>query len=273
MRFLVAIVGALLLGACGGQSSDSVPELLADPERPTKVVVTLPPLAWAVDALALNGVNAEVHILLPAGASPHGWEPSPSDALALAEADIVLVAGKEDRAKIQPLMGDSDAPVISMQDAQREGETADEHPWLSKAIMLRFVHSLYEPFDTRGIPDHPDPRSWPRLSWRNPDALVLTSHDAWASFFDKTGAEVVAVHGHHHHEASAAHLASIRDRAIAAERVLVVLEPGHDDPWLRDLADEVGAATVTLDPVGTRDWPGDMKKRYEAVEAALESLE
>jgi len=237
------------------------------------VVVTLPPLAWAAEMLRVNGIEPEIHVLLPEGASPHGWEPSPSDAALIARADVVLTAGTEDNAAVDRLARKSGTLVVSMQDLAREGESVGEHPWLKRFNMVRFVHKIQLALGFGLIPDHPDPRRWPDFYGVNAPSLIITGHDAWDGFFEELGSEVLAVHSGHHHEASAERLASILQRAKEADLVLVVFESGVPDSWLRALAEDVGAATVTLDPVGTRDWLGDMQKRYEAVGAALESLE
>ncbi len=62
-------------------------------EGAIRVVVSIPPLAALVREAA--GDLAEVRILLPPGASPHGFEPGPEAIKALARADVELVVGRE----------------------------------------------------------------------------------------------------------------------------------------------------------------------------------
>lgn len=57
---------------------------------PPRIVVSLPPLHSLVTAVA--GSEAEVHLLLRGGASPHAWAMAPSDARALAGAELVVAA-------------------------------------------------------------------------------------------------------------------------------------------------------------------------------------
>jgi len=267
MRLLALLLLTLTAAACGrpgsepdGAAASSADAGMAD-SGPVKVVVTLPPLAWPAEFVL--GGRAEITVLLPAGASPHHWEPTPSDALAVAEADYVLAAGPEDRARVEPLIKDAELLVMS-------GD--DHHAWLDLWAMLRFTFRVAESVGVRLPPDSPDPRAWPHLQTLN-NLLIITGHDAWSEFFRPTTSPVMAMRASHHGEPGAARLAEIRQRAENTEYVLVVFEPGEDEPWLRALAEEVGAASVTLDPIGTRDWLGDMEKRHEAVRAALESLE
>ncbi len=282
MRTLLAILFALALTACS--RSPDAPRA-GSAEDPIRVVVTVPPLAWPANALW--GDRAEVTVLLPADASPHHWELSPSDALAISRADVLLA---QDEDTLSELLQAADEPTditaLSMHDdivllelCGRTENCGSEHPWLDPEHMLAFSTILDAWGVLEGDAEGMRETAYAQLPGylpppAGPDVLVLTTHDAWGEFFGWIGiADTEPLRNHHHHEPSPTHLADIRARALAAEQVLVVLEPGHPDPWLEDLAEEAAAAVVTLDPVGTRDWPADMKKRYEAVEAALESLE
>lgn len=60
-------------------------------EAPLRVVVSIHPYADLARQIA--GDAAEVVTLLPAGASPHAYDPSPSQATALANADVVVMNG------------------------------------------------------------------------------------------------------------------------------------------------------------------------------------
>lgn len=60
-------------------------------EAPLRVVVSIHPYADLARQIA--GDAAEVTTLLPAGASPHAYDPSPSQATALARADVVVMNG------------------------------------------------------------------------------------------------------------------------------------------------------------------------------------
>ena len=59
----------------------------------TKVVATTPQLADIARNVA--GEDVEVETLLEGDVDPHDYEPRPSDAKALAEADVILRSGGE----------------------------------------------------------------------------------------------------------------------------------------------------------------------------------
>ncbi len=272
MKLLSAALVCLLVGGCGEPSEDAS----------VRVVASLPPLAWPADVFPSDRV--EVTVLLPPGASPHGFELSPSDIASLREADLILLASEIDAWVLRGLEVDDDRVIVM-------SEGHDHHPWLdleknyelfTYAVADRLAEEVGMSGGLKsyagsyigvadGLGEAIDRSSTAAQSRR---VLVITGHDAWASFFESIGIEeVIPVRRSHAGEPAASVLAEVRTRSHGAEAVLVVFEPGETDPWLRDLAEEVGAATVTLDPVGTRDWLGDMRDRYDAVTAALESLE
>jgi len=88
-RLLLAlpVLAATVLAACGGTEPDG-----AGGGRPSVVATTT-----HVADLARNvaGERAEVTSLLSPNTDPHDFEPRPSDARALAEADLVLRSGAE----------------------------------------------------------------------------------------------------------------------------------------------------------------------------------
>ncbi len=312
MRVLVTILFLTFLVGCG-RSGAAEAEPAGDGAGPIKVVVTVPPLAWAVEAVL--GERAEITVLLPEGASPHGWEPTPSDVLAIRSADLlVYVDGRQrerplgidrdsllsngtrpwDLAMLTHTVGFKPPEGYDPQPDDCGGSFAelwkmprDVHPWLVPAKVQEYA-KLLSYFDIPEVPEHDEIAAAmvarvARPAFERVDAmresvsaagvLVITGHDAWSNFFYGIGGEdTLHLRHDHHDEPSGADITEIRARASEADRVLVVLEPREDEPWLRDLAEEVGAATVVLDPVGTRDWPGDMIKRYEAVRAAVESF-
>lgn len=77
------------LAALAWTLGTAAPAVAADPPR---VVATIPPVG-SLAAAVMRGVAAPT-VLLPAGASPHAYALRPSDARALASADLVLWIGE-----------------------------------------------------------------------------------------------------------------------------------------------------------------------------------
>ena len=80
---LAVVVAATLAVGCSGNSDDASTEV--------NVVTTLPLLADIVAEIA--GDRAAVDSLLPSGADPHAFEPSPSDVRKITEADVIFANG------------------------------------------------------------------------------------------------------------------------------------------------------------------------------------
>ena len=94
---LAALLIAALVAACGGPadeaptaSSAAEAQAAAD-ARPISVVTTVAPLRSIVENVA--GDRAAVAALVPEGVNSHTFEPPPSAALSLAEADLIVLNG------------------------------------------------------------------------------------------------------------------------------------------------------------------------------------
>jgi ABC-type Zn uptake system ZnuABC Zn-binding protein ZnuA len=116
-----AVVLSTVLAACGedgGQASGAGGRM------------TVAATTTQVADLARNvaGERAEVRALLRPEADPHDYEPRPSDAEAIAEADVVLASGGELDEWLDDLVQSTggDAPVVTLLD--RMG-TTDPHWW------------------------------------------------------------------------------------------------------------------------------------------------
>lgn len=86
-RLVSALVISLLLLLVGGGSRAQAPA----ESRPLLVVASIQPWASVIEQLGAERVS--VSVLLPAGASPHAFEPTPSQVVSLAAADLVVLNG------------------------------------------------------------------------------------------------------------------------------------------------------------------------------------
>jgi ABC-type Zn uptake system ZnuABC Zn-binding protein ZnuA len=121
---------ALALAACGADG----PNGSAAQEGDVRVVATTTHVADL--ARAVGGERAGVDSLLTPGSDPHDYEPRPSDARALADADVVLRSGGEIDEWLGGLVesAGTDAPTVSLLGSVRttieaEGAGLDPHWW------------------------------------------------------------------------------------------------------------------------------------------------
>lgn len=95
IRYTLAalLLVALAAGACdgGARRGPSEPAPGGGARGPVRIVATFYPYAELARLVA--GARGEVHALVPDGAEPHDWEPRPSDALRVRQADLVVYNG------------------------------------------------------------------------------------------------------------------------------------------------------------------------------------
>jgi zinc transport system substrate-binding protein len=268
--FLVAV-----LGAAPAQSA----------ELPLRVVTSIPPLAMI--AAELGGDRVLVHSLLPPGADAHTFEPKPSDAAALADADVVISLGSaiddwlgetlEAPAGAQVVVLDPPSRDIHAHAHAHEDEHAhgakDPHVWLDPAwVRERAVAPIHRALATA------DPAGAPRygvaaratsekLSNMEDDireALARAQtrsffawHPAWGTFAARFGLHTVGSvgEGEGREPSLYAMVAAVRAAKAAGVRAVLV-EPQTDPRHARVLADELGVPLVTVDPLGDA-WSAD----------------
>jgi len=108
------------------------------PDPAVRVLVGVAPIGWLVEQI--GGEHVRVSVLIPAGANPHTYSPSPRQAMALGRADVAVFAGLPveehlgERLKTQPSL----KAVLVLSRCQPDGEQtpaaeADELVELSAA--------------------------------------------------------------------------------------------------------------------------------------------
>ena len=112
------------------------------------------------------GDRCEVHCILAAGADPHLYEPTPSDARLVARADLCLENGLHLEGKnwMKTLARDAGKPIVActrdiqLLKLEEEGETvSDPHAWFSPqnaAVYVRNVVRAVSQIDPAGKSDY-----------------------------------------------------------------------------------------------------------------------
>ena len=185
---LCVAVAAVLAGCGSDPGEDGV----------AKVVATTPQLADIARNVA--GEEVEVETLLEGDVDPHDYEPRPSDAKALAEADVILRSGGEVDAWLGDLVdsaGVSEDRVIDVGEAI--GATGDDPHWWQNPdnvveavkVMSAFAgktRALEYVDEVQALTRAIDAcmRSIPRERRR-----LVTNHDAFGHFADRFGIDVL----------------------------------------------------------------------------------
>lgn len=258
----------------------------AGEDYPVRVVATLYPYAdWA---RAIGAERVEVHCLLPPGASPHTFEPSPSDVKRIARAHLYLRNGLGLDAWADKLLGASgntSARVLTLTDGlptlpvphplglgdeggddDHGGGGTDPHQWLDPIrakVMVERVAGALATLDANGAAayrkrldayraelDALDGR-WRAAGPDFQDRRVVTMHGAWTYLLDRYGIGLAAVvEPFPGKEPSARYLKEIvRLMEDKGERTLYT-EPQLSPKSSEILAREIGGKVIVLDPLG-----------------------
>jgi zinc transport system substrate-binding protein/manganese/iron transport system substrate-binding protein len=240
----------------------------------TSIVVSIHPYADLVRQIV--GDQADVHQVLPSGASPHSFDPRPSDSMTMAGADLVVMNGGIDDWLTKLVRAAApDVPTLVVTRALAfdpiQGDAADgtfnPHVWLDPSLMAQAVPLLADA--VAGVdPEHAD-------AYRNraealaaalrtldealaaqlaplAGAAFVPFHDGWPYFARHYGLDlVVSIEPFAGREPSARYvsraIADIRAsgaRAVFSERQL------NPRP-AQVVAEAAGVTLAILDPIGS----------------------
>ncbi|HEY5657073.1 MAG TPA: zinc ABC transporter substrate-binding protein, partial [Myxococcota bacterium] len=256
------VLCALLLAvACG-------PPQAAD-ERPV-VAVSVLPLAYFVDRISAERVRTVV--MLPPGASPHSYEPSMGQLVAISHAQLYVKVGHPDfpfeATWLDTVLAAAGAPPVV--DAASGGEVArgDPHVWLS----LRHVRALNPRLEEALAALEPEARGMFAANRRALDAEVdaverelrerlaphrgshfLVFHPAWGYLAREFGLTQQAIE-RDGKSPDAYALGRLIESARAGGVETIFAQPHFDRGSAETIAHEIGARVELLDPLAY-DWP------------------
>jgi zinc transport system substrate-binding protein/manganese/iron transport system substrate-binding protein len=237
-----------------------------------KVAATIFPLYDITRSVA--GPGAEVVLVLPPGASPHTFEPTPAAVRALSGAEVLFVIGhglddwaaRLARGAGVPQVVPVDAGIALRRASDAGRGRVDPHYWLSapnaKAIARIVAGEL-----TRRVPgrqavierslavylarlDAADAQVRELLA-DLPTRRIATFHDAFGYFAEAYGLQVAAVFEPYAGMEPNPRFVVEFQRKIRASRVRVVFaEPQLSVEALRPIARDLGVTLAVLDPLG-----------------------
>ena len=187
MRTVLTLLLAAVLVGCGAAGDDA---------GRLRVVATTEQLGDF--AREIGGDRVAVETLLEAGGDPHDYEPRPSDARAVSEADVVLRSGGEVDEWLADLVGSAggDAEVVDVAEAIGV-DTADPHWWQDPRNVVRATDPIARALDADGAAYAREVRALDReiaACMRSIPAerrKLVTNHDAFGWFADRYGIEVL----------------------------------------------------------------------------------
>ena len=126
--------------------------LIVKAEQPLKVLATASIFADMADNIA--GGELEVQSIVPVGGDPHIYEPSPSDARLVSEADLIIRNGLTFEGWLNELIESSGtkAKVITITDgiipitSQKYKNATDPHAWMDASKGLQYIENIKNAF-------------------------------------------------------------------------------------------------------------------------------
>jgi ABC-type Zn uptake system ZnuABC Zn-binding protein ZnuA len=238
-----------------------------------KVAATIFPVYDIARQVA--GPIAEAVLVLPPGASPHTFEPTPTSVRALAGASVLFVIGHglddwaarlAQGAGVPRLLAVDAGIALRRANDERPGRSVDPHYWLSarngtliaRTIGAELVRLAPE---KRSEIDASLTAYLARLDVADaevrhlladlPTRRIATVHDAFGYFADAYGLEVVATFEPYPGlEPSPRFVVQFQKTIRASGIRLVFTEPQLSVDALRPIARDLGVALGTLDPLG-----------------------
>jgi zinc transport system substrate-binding protein len=281
-RAAVALVGVLVVGACGGGDDRRT---AADSDA-LVVYASFAPLEEVARAVA--GDRADVVGLVPPGGGAHDHEPTAKQLEALAAADLLVYFGADFQPGVQDaiarlgdevrtldlLEGLSLLPVgaqLPGTDGEVDGEVLatgdDPHVWLDPRNMMAMTRTISEAL----IDLDPDGRE---IYERGRDAylvelerlddemeaglaacasdVIVTSHRAFEYLARRFGLTQISIAGISPDvEPSPSTLEAVAAAAVANDVSVIFFEENLPSDLAETVAREIGARTDVLDPVET----------------------
>lgn len=293
------VVLAVLAAACADDPS-------AQARAGQRLTVVSTMSVFADFAAAVGGDRVEIETLVPVGGDPHTYEPRPSDAARIADADVVLDNGLGLSPWFEPLAGNVQGELVILTDGIAEQATSsplgpdgqiDPHLWMVPPfVMDGYVTAIEEAFaaaDPEGAGTYRDNAQAYRSELAALDEelagrigtipeqhrKLVTSHDAYRYFANHYRLEVVGtVLGVTTEEEPSAQsvgrlVDQVREEQVPAIFVETTINPALIERVARDAGVDVGdplyGDSVGEPGSGAEDYVGMMRANVGAITSAL----
>ena len=231
---------------------------------PLRVVATIEPLCML--ARELGGERVACSTLVPAGASPHAFEPRPSAMAAVADAELLLRAGNGVDDWAAPLAGSAHHDWLALGPACAVQDSDCAHFWVDPYAALAALSPLEAALaerDPRGRAFYGARRIESALALFALDeelarslapsrgTALIAFHPTFGGFAKRYGlVDLGAIEAHGAEEPTPRHLAELIDAARAAQARAVLVEPQLDPHVARIVAEELAVPVVRVDSLG-----------------------
>jgi zinc transport system substrate-binding protein len=266
---LISIILSAALCGCISSNEPNAPLSQNDTDASgdrINVAVTIAPLGDLVQAV--GGDRVDVTVVVPPGAEPHTFEPTPSLMVKLSQADLYVMNGAGLEFWMEKLMAaNRDLKIIDSSQGiellKENGEETDPHVWISLRNAARQVDNIYT-----GLSDF-DPENSDYYAQNRDDYLrqfheldgefnssfassririFVVHHPAWSYFARDYGLEQVPLM-ENEKEPGPKYLSQVIDQARKNNITTIFVEPEFNPKAAEVIAREMSAKVVSLDPL------------------------
>jgi ABC-type Zn uptake system ZnuABC Zn-binding protein ZnuA len=234
---------------------------------PLGAVATITPLGWLLEML--GGERVSVSVLVPAGGTPHAFEPRPRDLRALSDAKLFVAAGAGvDDWATRLAVAEGPRPLVLAQ----SGSELGAHFWLDPITVrdqaLPALSGALAALDPVGSAHYAERRRAVAHDLTALDAEIRASlagvprrplipmHAAFGAFAARYGVTLLEpVQPIGAEEPSPRSLARLVDAAAAGGAVAVLVEPQLPAAASNALAETLGVPAVVVDALGDATQP------------------
>lgn len=258
-----AALAMSMVAGCGGGSRENVSSAAREPSARINVVVTFSTLGAIVDDVGGDRIN--VTSLVPVGAAPETYEPTPADLIALSHADVVFENGSGLEAWMDKLLRSAggDKTPVALSGSTDPAHARNPHLWLDPLIASEYATTVaivlqradpshaaaYRTQLTRTLSRYRALDRWiaNQLSTIPPgQRAMICFHDAWYYFDKRYGIrDIGAIEPTPGQEPSAGAFAQLIAAAKANHVHAIFAEPQFSPKLARQLAEGAGITTVT----------------------------
>lgn len=276
-KIATLLISILFLVGCGGKIEDN---------RKT-IFVTITPLQSLIDEITMGDFDVEV--IVPKGASPETFEPTPKQVTSFSDAEFIFSTGLIDfeQSLIKRIDGKAELVNLSKDIELIAGSCScgnhhhkhgiDPHIWTSPRALRTMVTNAHDAI----IAHYPDSVKYTEATERLLERIadidnycatrieaagveaIMIYHPAYTYFARDYGIEQIAIENDGK-EPSLRQTTALIERAKEHNIKSILRQPQYSEDKVRAIATDAGAEVVTTDPL-SEDILGEIKRVTEII--------